>query len=61
MEVLIEYCLVESWDPPAGFYAYFPVGSKPIQIEYVYQQYPCMYDAVYTAKILEVSGVPRSD
>ena len=57
----IEYCLVQNWDAPGDFWAAFVVGHKPMNIQYVYYQYPCNYGATYTAKVLEKSGVLQSN
>ena len=56
VNVQIEYCLVESWQAPADFETVFTIGQKPIQVNYVFQQYPCSYQATYSAKLLEITG-----
>lgn len=57
----IEYCLVESWVAPDNLNVPFTVGMKPIQIEYVFSQFPCTYGATYTVKLIEISGVAQKD
>ena len=57
----VEYCLVENWDAPADFPVIFTVGMKPINVEYIFQQFPCTYGATYTVKLVEISGVAQSD
>lgn len=61
VDVLIEYCLVQSWKAPASFETVFTIGQKPIKVDYVFQQYPCSYGATYSARLLEISGEAQSD
>lgn len=57
----IEYCLVESYVAPADLEVAYTVGHKPMLIEYIFSQAPCSYEATYTARVVEISGVAQRD
>lgn len=57
----VEYCLVTQWNPPDNFFAYFPVGTKPLYIQYENFQAPCNHEATYTTKVLTKNEVSVDD
>lgn len=57
----IEYCFVQKWTPPDNFETYFPIGSKPVTVQYENYQYPCNFDVTYTTKLLAKNEVATRD